>query len=72
MKTEVGDWIVGPMVVVFGLIGLFLCGRANDAGMTVFGASLALFAAVFVYGLYRRRHDDHEAARAAAKGDAHG
>ena len=72
MKTEVGDWIVGPMMAVFGVIGIYLFGHANDAEMSVFGASLALFAVVFVFGLFKRRRDQREAAHAAAKGNAHG
>ncbi|HVZ08161.1 hypothetical protein [Rhodopila sp.] len=72
MRTEVGDWIVGPMMAIFGLIGLYVFGKANDGEMAVFGASLAAFAVVFVFGLIRRHYDNVDAARAAAKDDRHG
>ncbi len=70
MRTEMGDWIVGPFVAILGLIGLILFGRAADGEMTVFGVSLAAFAVLFIFGMFKRRRDD--AAQAAAKGDGHG
>lgn len=70
MQSEVGDWIVGPFVAILGLIGIILFGRANDGEMTVFGAALALFAIVFVFGLIKRRMNGG-ATQDAAKGAGH-
>lgn len=72
MQSEVADWIVGPFVAILGLIGLVLFGRANDAEMTIFGASLAAFAVVFVSGLIKRHFDAQDRAKAVAKGIEHG
>jgi hypothetical protein len=72
METEIGDWIVGAMMAVFGLTGLFLFGRAADGEMAVFGASLAAFSLVFVFGLIKRNYDHRDAAHAQAKDAANG
>lgn len=53
MDSEPSDWIVGVMMVVFGLIGLFMASRAQDDAIYLFGLSLAGFAAAFVLGLIR-------------------
>jgi len=68
MQSEVGDWIVGPFVAVLGLIGLVLFGKANDGEMAIFGAALAAFAVVFVFGLMKRHFDASDRAKAAADG----
>ena len=72
MRTEVGDWIVGPFVAILGLIGLILFGHAEDAEMTVFGVGLLAFAVLFIYGMIRRCHDRAAVANAQAKDGAHG
>ena len=72
MLTELGDWIVGPIVAIFGLIGLVLYGRAEDGSMAVFGASLAAFAVIFIFGLIKGHYDRADAARARAQGEIHG
>ena len=72
METEMGDWIIGVMMAVFGLIGLFLFGRAADGEMAVFGASLAAFSLIFVFGLIKQNYDHQDVARAQAKDSSHG
>ncbi len=77
MRSEVGDLFVGPMMAVFGLIGLVMYGRAEDGAIAIFGASLAAFSVIFVFGLIKRHYDRIDAAhafsmRAEVQGDIHG
>lgn len=67
MEIEPGDLIVGLLMTVFGVTGLFLAAGALDDEMYLFGLSLAGFAALFVLGLIRRHFDRLEAARVAAR-----
>jgi drug/metabolite transporter (DMT)-like permease len=70
MKNEnVSDWFVGLMVAVFGLIGLLMAIEARDPEIFIFGAGLALFAAVFDYSIVRRRAAP---ATIGTKGNPHG
>ncbi len=69
MQTGVGDFIVGVMMAVFGLIGLFLAAGAADDEMYVFGISLLIFAVVFVFGLIKQHYDRLDAARARVRAD---
>ena len=57
MDIEPSDLIVGLMMAVFGLIGLFLASGAIDDEMYVFGLSLVGFAVCFEFGLMRRHFD---------------
>jgi hypothetical protein len=66
---RLSDWIVGIMVGVFGLVGLVMAVGARDEEIFIFGASLAVFAGVFIYGLYKGQT---AAAVATVKGDTHG
>jgi hypothetical protein len=61
MDIEASDLIVGVMVAVFGLIGLFLGAGATDDEMYVFGLSLAGFSFLFLFGLIRAHYDRAEA-----------
>jgi hypothetical protein len=71
METNMSDLIVGLMVGVFGLIGLFLVAGAADAEMYLFGLSLSGFAVCFDFGLIRRHYDRRDAALAVARELAH-
>lgn len=71
MESNTSDLIVGLMMAVFGLIGLFLVAGAADAEMYVFGLSLSAFAAIFDFGLIKRHYDRLDAVRAAAQEHAH-
>ena len=48
---EVSDIVVGVLVLVLGLIGLKMASGALDDEIYVFGLSMALFAALFEFGL---------------------
>ena len=66
MDIEPSDLIMGLLMTVFGVTGLFLASGAFDNEMYVFGLSLAVFAAVFDIGLIRRHFDRLDAAQKAA------
>ena len=60
MET-VSSFIVGLLVAVFGILGLFLIAGAMDAEMYIFGIGLAVFAVLFEFGLVKAHFDRHEA-----------
>ena len=68
MESNMSDLVVGLMMAVFGLIGLFLAAGAADAEMYVFGLALCGFAVVFDFGLIKRHYDRRDYARAAHGG----
>ncbi len=57
METPTADVIVGAMMVPLGLLGLLLASRAMDLEMSVFGYSLAIFAASFGFGVLKGFYD---------------
>jgi hypothetical protein len=67
MQSEPGDYVVGVMMAILGLIGLFLAAGAADSEMYVFGLSLAGFAGLFIFGLVKRFYDRQDEARALAR-----
>jgi hypothetical protein len=69
MESNVSDLIVGLMMAVFGLIGLFLVAGAADVEMYVFGLGLCAFAVVFDFGLIKKHYDRRDAIAAAARED---
>jgi hypothetical protein len=71
MESNMSDLVVGLMMAVFGLIGLFLAAGAADAEMYVFGLALSGFAVVFDFGLIKRHHDRRDYARAVVRGIPH-
>jgi hypothetical protein len=71
MESNVSDFIVGLMMAVFGLIGLFLVAGAADAEMYVFGLALSGFAVCFEFGLLKRHFDRRDAVRAVARSRSH-
>jgi hypothetical protein len=66
---EVSDIVVGVLVLVLGLIGLKMASGALDDEIYVFGLSMALFAALFEFGLIRRYFDRKEAAARVREGE---
>ena len=64
MDIDPSDLIVGLLMAVLGVTGLFLASGALDDEMYVFGLSLAGFAAVFELGLIRHHFDRLAAVRA--------
>ena len=55
-----GKWIVGGLVSLTGLIGLFLAAHAKDDGIYLFGLILALFAVLYVFGAIKKAFDGAE------------
>jgi hypothetical protein len=71
MESNVSDMVVGLMMAVFGLIGLFLVAGAADDEMYLFGISLSVFAVLFDFGLIRRYYDRRDAVRAVVREATH-
>jgi hypothetical protein len=69
MQVAVSDRIIGGLMAILGLLGLFLAARAVDDAMYVFGLSLTAYAYIFIFGQVRRHCD---AADAARQGAGHG
>jgi hypothetical protein len=54
MDIEPSDFIVGLLMLVFGIVGLFLASGAMDNEMYVFGLTLFGVATACEFGLSRR------------------
>ena len=55
-----GKWIVGGLISLAGLIGLFLAANAKDNGIYLFGLVLAVFAVLYVFGAIKKAFDSIE------------
>jgi hypothetical protein len=66
MYGAVSDVLVGLLVAVLGLVGLFLAAGALDDEIFIFGLGLAAFAVVFDLGLVRAHFDRRDTAKRAA------
>ncbi|HWA43208.1 MAG TPA: hypothetical protein VHA10_08350 [Hypericibacter adhaerens] len=53
METSL-NWIIGGVIALLGILGLFLASGASDTGIYLFGLLLFLFAVLFAFGLIRR------------------
>lgn len=51
------DVVVGVLVAVLGLIGLFMAAGALDDEIYIFGLGLGGFAAAFIMGLVKAHYD---------------
>jgi len=71
MDIEVSDVIVGILMIVFGVLGLFIAAGAMDIEMYVFGLGLFILAVCFVFGQVRRVSGARRAAHAEARGPTH-
>lgn len=69
MQIGASDLIIGLMMVVFGVVGLFLGAGAVDDEMYIFGVSLFVFACVFILGLIRAHYNRLDAVRAVARAE---
>ncbi len=69
---KASDLIIGVLMACLGLIGLYAAAGALDIEMSIFGWSLAGFAAVFIVGLIKRHYDEVDAAIAVARHGAAG
>ena len=70
MSNRLGNWIIGAMVAVLGLIGLFLSAYADDGVMDATGMLIAAFSVLFIFGLIGGHADAPEAAEELAAGEA--
>jgi O-antigen ligase len=66
-----GSWIIGGLVALAGLIGLFLAADAVDRGIYVFGLGLFAFAVLFVFSQIKHAFDARDAARVGLETDEH-
>ena len=67
-SNMLGIWIIGSLVGLLGLIGLFLSAYAVDGVMHVTGLVIALFSVVFVFSLIGGHADEPAEASAAGEG----
>ena len=68
--ANTGKWIVGGVVSLLGVIGLFLAANAKDNGIYLFGFAIAAFAIFYVFAAIKQSYDrkptdDRSAARTA-------
>jgi|GEM_PF-939133 len=66
MEEDTSALIVGVLMAIFGLVGLFLAANARDLEMSIFGFSLVALACLFIFGLIRRHYDRIESLRITA------
>lgn len=52
--ARAANWIIGGVVALLGLIGLFLAARGVDDGFYLFGLGLFAFAVLFLFSLIGR------------------
>lgn len=62
MGIEIGDLIVGLLMIAFSLIGLFLAAGLDGNQLYMFGLSSVGWGAVFVFTLLRRYFGQREIA----------
>jgi hypothetical protein len=46
-----GKWVLGGLVALLGVLGLFAASRAHDSDMYLFGLIFFAAAIIFVFGL---------------------
>ena len=61
-----GNYLLGIVIGVLGLLGLFLAASATSDGFYQAGLLLALFAVIFIFYLIKRAYDQAEHAEATA------
>jgi len=52
-----GKWIVGGIVSLLGVVGLFLAANARDDGIYLFGLAVAAFAVFYVFTAIKNAFD---------------
>ena len=55
--ANTGKWIVGGIVSLLGVIGLFLAANAKDNGIYLFGFAIAAFAILYVFAAIKQSYD---------------
>jgi len=51
---DTGNALLSIVAAFFGLLGIYLAGRAVDLGFQIFGGLLVVFAIVYIIGAIRR------------------
>jgi len=64
--ANTGKWIVGGIVSLLGLIGLFLAANAKDNGIYLFGFAIAAFAILYVFSAIKQSYDREPSRDASA------
>jgi uncharacterized membrane protein YjjP (DUF1212 family) len=64
--AKTGKWIVGGIVSLLGVIGLFLAANAKDNGIYLFGFAIAAFAIVYIFAAIKQSYDRRPARDDAA------
>jgi hypothetical protein len=64
----ISDLVVGGLMAIFGLVGLFLAAGALDDAIYIFGLSLFGYACCFLIGQVRRHYDMRDIAGNADHG----
>jgi len=67
--ADTGEFFVGILVAVLGLVGLVLASGALDDEIYLFGLSLAGFAFLFDMMLVKKHYDRADAARVKVRHD---
>ena len=66
--ANTGKWVVGGVVSLLGVIGLFLAANAKDNGIYLFGFAIAAFAIFYVFAAIKHSYDQKPAdGRSAAR-----
>ncbi|HVR68697.1 MAG TPA: hypothetical protein VMT98_18760 [Verrucomicrobiae bacterium] len=66
--ANTGKWVVGGVVSLLGVIGLFLAANAKDNGIYLFGFAIAAFAIFYVFAAIKQSYDQKPAdGRSAAR-----
>jgi hypothetical protein len=52
--ASIGPWILGGVMALLGLVGLFVASRAEDDVFYGTGLALFLFGVLFIFGLIHR------------------
>ncbi len=55
--ANTGKWIVGGILSLLGVIGLFLAANAKDDGIYLFGFAIAAFAVFYVFAAIKQSYD---------------
>lgn len=53
-SSSVANWVIGGVIGLVGILGLFLSSAAKDGAFYLFGLALFGFAVLFAFALIRR------------------
>jgi hypothetical protein len=55
---DIGNWLIGTLMGLIGLLGLIAASGARDSGFYLFGLLLFGFSVLFIFNLIRRAYDE--------------